>query len=77
MSLIHIFEYRSTVEAQLLNYQNMAMRTLGFAFKIVGENEPNDCTELVLSLIHISLQGPPVMHKKDVRAQSIKLKNIN
>lgn len=26
-------EYRSTVEAQLLNYQNMAMRTLGFAFK--------------------------------------------
>ncbi len=25
----------------------MAMRTLGFAFKIVGENEPNDCTELV------------------------------
>ena len=36
-------EYRSTVEAQLLNYQNMAMRTLGFAFK----NEPNDCTELV------------------------------
>ena len=40
-------EYRSTVEAQLLGYQNMAMRTLGFAFKIVGENEPNDCTELV------------------------------
>ena len=40
-------EYRSTVEAQLLNYQNMAMRTLGFAFKIIGENEPNDCTELV------------------------------
>ena len=25
-------EYRSTVEAQLLNYQNMAMRTLGFAY---------------------------------------------
>ena len=25
----------------------MAMRTLGFAFKIIGENEPNDCTELV------------------------------
>ncbi|MDE6163873.1 MAG: cation-translocating P-type ATPase, partial [Bacteroides sp.] len=35
------------VESQLLSYQNMAMRTLGFAFKIVGENEPNDCTELV------------------------------
>lgn len=40
-------EYRPTVEAQLLNYQNMAMRTLGFAYKIVGETEPNDCTELV------------------------------
>ncbi len=40
-------EYRPTVEAQLLNYQNMAMRTLGFAFKIVGENEPDDCTALV------------------------------
>ena len=25
----------------------------------------------------VSLQGPPVMHKKDVRAHSIKLKNIN
>ena len=25
----------------------------------------------------VSLQGPPVMNKKDVRAQSIKLKNIN
>ena len=25
----------------------------------------------------VSLQGQPVMHKKDVRAQSIKLKNIN
>ena len=25
----------------------------------------------------VSLQGPPVMHKKDVRAQSIKLNNIN
>ena len=44
---IDTVEYRSTVEAQLLRYQNMAMRTLGFAFKIVGENEPDDCTELV------------------------------
>lgn len=43
---IDTVEYRSTVEAQLLNYQNMAMRTLGFAFRIVGENEPNDCVTL-------------------------------
>ena len=40
-------EYRSTVEAQLLKYQNMAMRTLGFAFRIVGDNEPADCADLV------------------------------
>lgn len=40
-------EYRSTVEAQLLTYQNMAMRTLGFAFRIVGDDEPNDCVTLV------------------------------
>lgn len=46
---IDTVEYRSTVEKQLLNYQNMAMRTLGFAFKIVDENAPNDCTALVSS----------------------------
>lgn len=40
-------EYRSTVEAQLLNYQNMAMRTLGFAFKIVDDTENADCVSLV------------------------------
>ena len=40
-------EYRSTVEAQLLSYQNMAMRTLGFAFKIVDDAEASDCVSLV------------------------------
>lgn len=40
-------EYRSTVEAQLLNYQNMAMRTLGFAFKVVDDAETGDCADLV------------------------------
>ena len=40
-------EYRSTVEEQLLNYQNMAMRTLGFAFKIVDDAEVSDCVALV------------------------------
>ncbi len=39
-------EYRSKVEAQLLGYQNMAMRTLGFAYKIVDDNAPSDCAEL-------------------------------
>ena len=40
-------EYRSTVEAQLLGYHNMAMRTLGFAFRLVEDNEPDDCVALV------------------------------
>ena len=35
------------MEAQLLNYQNMAMRTLGFAFKIVDDAEASDCVSLV------------------------------
>lgn len=43
---IDTVEYRSTIEAQLLKYQNMAMRTLGFAFKIVDENAPDDCVAL-------------------------------
>jgi len=39
-------EYRATVEAQLLAYQNMAMRTLGFAYKIVDADAPSDCVDL-------------------------------
>lgn len=38
-SLISAEEYRPTVESQLLGYQNMAMRTLGFAYKVLGEAE--------------------------------------
>lgn len=44
---VDIVEYRSTIETQLLNYQNMAMRTLGFAFRIVEDGEPEDCVALV------------------------------
>jgi Ca2+-transporting ATPase len=44
---VNSVEYRSTVEAQLLGYQNMAMRTLGFAFRLVEDNEPDDCVALV------------------------------
>lgn len=43
---IDAVEYRAIVEAQLLKYQNMAMRTLGFAFKIVDEDS-SDCVALV------------------------------
>lgn len=33
--------------ARLLTYQNMAMRTLGLAYKVIDEKEPADCAELV------------------------------
>ena len=39
-------EYRPTVEAQLLAYQNMAMRTLGFAYKFVDDEAGKDCAAL-------------------------------
>lgn len=39
-------EYRPTVEAQLFTYQNMAMRTLGFAYKIVDADAPEDAAAL-------------------------------
>lgn len=40
-------EYRATVDKQLLGYQNMAMRTLGFAYKIVEDTDARDCVDLV------------------------------
>lgn len=39
-------EYRQDVEAQLLAYQNMAMRTLGFAYKIVDADASEDAAAL-------------------------------
>lgn len=44
---VSVAEYRSTIESQLLSYQNMAMRTLGFAYKIVDDSELGDCVSLV------------------------------
>ena len=57
-------EYRSTVDQQLLTYQNMAMRTLGFAYKIVDDNAPQDCVELAggndLSFLGIVAISDPI-----------------
>ena len=44
---IDTVEYRSTVESQLLSYQQMGMRTLGFAFKII-EGNGDTCEELLV-----------------------------
>lgn len=57
-------EYRSAVETQLLNYQNMAMRTLGFACRIVEDTEASDCTVLLeqneLSFLGVVAISDPV-----------------
>lgn len=42
-----IESYRATAEEQLMKYQNMAMRTLGFAIAEVDEKAGSDCEELV------------------------------
>lgn len=63
-------EYRSTVEAQLLTYQNMAMRTLGFAFKIIDDTAEVDCVSLVaendLSFLGVVAISDPI--RSDVPA---------
>ncbi len=63
-------EYRPTVERQLLGYQNMAMRTLGFAFKIVEDTDMRDCSELVadedLSFLGVVAISDPI--RQDVPA---------
>lgn len=40
-------EMRPEIEAQLLAYQNMAMRTLGFAYRVVDDGCDSDCQTLV------------------------------
>ena len=68
-------EYRSTVEEQLLGYQNMAMRTLGFAFKIVDDHAPDDCVALVaendLNFLGVVAISDPI--RPDVPAAVAKL----
>jgi plasma-membrane calcium-translocating P-type ATPase len=39
---VNASEYRFTVDRQLLDYQNMAMRTLGFAYKIIDKDDNGD-----------------------------------
>ena len=44
-----INEYRKQIEKQLLDYQNQAMRTLGFAYKIIEDTSNASIQELVES----------------------------
>ena len=43
--------YRTTAEEQLMKYQNMAIRTLGFAVAEVDERAGTDCEELVANSV--------------------------
>ncbi len=72
-----VAEYRSAVETRLLDYQNMAMRTLGFAYKIVEDGEPEDCVALVagndLSFLGIAAISDPI--RPDVPAAVAKCRS--
>lgn len=50
-------EYRPAIEAQLLNYQNMAMRTLGFAFRVMDEEEQEIGKEIQEKVKDMSFLG--------------------
>lgn len=62
-SLESIEAYKNRINDQLLAYQNKAMRTLGFAYKILGENE-SDIIESVakenLTFLGIAAISDPV-----------------
>lgn len=44
--LVPMADINEKVNNQLLTYQNMAMRTLGFAYRVVAEGEPMECDKL-------------------------------
>lgn len=58
-----VSEYKAAIEKQLFDYQNMAMRTLGFAYKFVDDNETGKIQELVesgLTFLGITAISDPV-----------------
>ncbi|EJX10370.1 plasma membrane calcium-transporting ATPase 3-like isoform 2 [gut metagenome] len=58
---IALGEYRSQIEAQLLTYQNMAMRTLGFAFKVIEEGDEVDMKQIFgLTFLGITAISDPI-----------------
>ncbi|MFA6811815.1 MAG: calcium-translocating P-type ATPase, PMCA-type [Bacteroidaceae bacterium] len=44
---VNVAEYEQVIKDELLRYQNKAMRTLGFAYRVVEDDEPEDCKELL------------------------------
>lgn len=61
--LVPTTEYKSIVDEQLLQYQNQAMRTLGFAYKYIEEGENKSVEELAsesLTFLGIASISDPV-----------------
>lgn len=54
---VDVSEYRPAIEAQLLDYQNMAMRTLGFAFRVMDEEEQEIGKEIQEKVKDMSFLG--------------------
>lgn len=60
---IPVTDYRPTVEGQLLDYQNQAMRTLGFAYKIIDTAQDDQIETLAaqgLTFLGIAAISDPV-----------------
>lgn len=57
--LVSVDEYKDIVDKQLLQYQNQAMRTLGFAYKYVSEDDQRSVEELASTgdLIFLGVAG--------------------
>lgn len=60
---VPVTDYRPTVEGQLLDYQNQAMRTLGFAYKIIDTAQDDQIETLAaqgLTFLGIAAISDPV-----------------
>lgn len=73
---IPVAEYSATIEQQLLAYQNQAMRTLGFAYKVVdSSNNDHIETEISNGLIFLGIAAIADPVRVDVPAAVAKCLN--
>ena len=71
-----VSEYKGQIEEQLLAYQNQAMRTLGFAYKIINEDNDQPIPELAdTGLIFLGIVAISDPVREDVPAAVAKCLN--
>lgn len=71
-----VSDYQETVEKQLLDYQNQAMRTLGFAYKVLDAGDTEEISKLAsgnMTFLGIAAISDPV--RQDVPAAVTKCLN--